>query len=73
MSRRRNGINRAAAALGINKYKIGVSKSGVIVADQRIIESMIGSTFGRLTVIKGRQIIKLVQPDGYVSALVVRK
>lgn len=31
MSRRRNGTNRAAAALGINKYKIGVSKSGVIV------------------------------------------
>ena len=32
MSRRRNGTNRAAAALGINKYKIGVSKSGVIVS-----------------------------------------
>ena len=32
MSRRRNGTNRAAAALGINKYKIGASKSGVIVS-----------------------------------------
>lgn len=32
LSRRKNGTNRAAAALGINKYKIGVSKSGVIVS-----------------------------------------